>query len=64
MVNWQLPKEDARWPVPHDQIADSGVQLHRGHVFFEVDRWLGNGFPLDHGLKYFYQPAKIVEFRF
>ena len=27
MVNWQLSKQGIRWPVSHDRIADSGLEL-------------------------------------
>ena len=52
MVNWQLSKQGIRWPVSHDHIAGLGVELIEGTSFLEVDRWPGNGFPIDRGLKY------------
>lgn len=43
----------------HDHIVSSGVdcRVHRGHMFFEVDCSLCNGFPLDHGLKSYLFPV-------
>ena len=52
MVNWQLSKQGIRWPVSHDHIAGSGVELIELTSFLEVDRWPGNIFPVDRGLKY------------
>ena len=33
-------------------------KTHRGHVFFKVYRWPGNGFSLDRRLKYFHKILK------
>ena len=54
MANWELIKQGIYWPVSHDHIAGSGVELIKvPNMFFEVDRWPGNSFPLDCRLENF-----------
>ncbi len=44
MVNWQLSNQGIRWPVSHDHIAGSHIELIEVECFFEVYRWPNNGF--------------------
>ena len=39
MINWHLSKQVIRWPVSHDFIAGSSLQLIEVTCFCEVDRW-------------------------
>ena len=48
MINWQLPKQDTGWPVLHDCIATSGVQL-----IFKVVGWLAKAFQVIAGSENF-----------
>ena len=51
MINWQLPKKyksDTGWPVLHDCIATSGVQL-----IFKVVGWLAKAFQVIAGSENF-----------
>ena len=45
MVNWQLSKRGIRWPVSHNCIAGSGIQLMEV-TYFKVIRWPVFGFQL------------------
>ena len=45
-VNWYLSKQGIRWPVSHDYIAGSNLQLIEVTCFCEVDRWSSAGFPI------------------
>ena len=38
VINWQLSKQDIRWPVSPGRIAGSGVDPSRSSIF-EVIRW-------------------------
>ena len=47
VINWQLSKQDIRWPVSPDRIAGSGVDPSRSSIFlklsadnFFVFKWL------------------------
>ena len=67
MVNWQLWKQAIRWPVSHDHIEGSKVELVEVASFLKVDRWPVYGFPFDLRLKYNYnlsEQAKNSELRF
>ena len=44
MVNWQLSKKGIHWPVSHDCITGSSVQLIEVVCFFKVICWPGIGF--------------------
>ena len=44
MVNWQLSKKGIHWPVSHDCITGSSVQLIEAACFFKVICWPGIGF--------------------
>ena len=55
MINWHLPKQGICWPVSHDHIVGSSLQLIDVTCFFEVDRWPYAGFRLDSGLIQLYQ---------
>ena len=46
MINWHLSKQSIRWPVSHDHIAGSSLQLIEVKWFFEVDRWPSAGFSI------------------
>ena len=36
VINWQLTKQDFRWPVSPDRIAGSGVDPSRSSVFLKL----------------------------
>ena len=36
VINWQLPKQDIRWPVLPDRIAGSGVDPSRSIIFLKL----------------------------
>ena len=36
MINWQLSKQDIRWPVSLDRIAGSGVDSSRTSIFLKL----------------------------
>ena len=54
--NWQLSKQGIFWLVSHDHIVGAGT--NRGHVFFEVDCWPGNGFSIGFQARVFSQNSK------
>ena len=58
IVNWQLSKQGIRWPVSHDRIEGSSVELIEVTCVFIVYRSPGYGFSLDRRLKYF---GKLLE---
>ena len=45
--DWHLSKQSIPWPIPYHRLK---FRTHQRHVFFEVDRWQGACFWLDHGL--------------
>lgn len=47
MVYWHLSKEGNHWPVTHDHIVGSSLELTEVFCFLEVDSWLSAGFRLD-----------------
>ena len=44
MVRWHLSKQDIHWPVSHDHIEGSSLELIKFMCFFEVDGWSVAGF--------------------
>ena len=46
MINWHLSKQEICWPVSHDHIVGSSLQLIEVMWFFEVDRWPSAGFSI------------------
>ena len=46
IINWHLSKQGIRWPVSHDHIAGSRLQLIEVACVCEVDRWPSAGFPI------------------
>ena len=55
IVKWQLSKLGICWPVSHDHIPGSSVELIQVVCFFKVDCWSGYGLPLDCRLKYLHK---------
>ena len=39
VVNWQMSKQDIRWPIPHDRIVGSGVDSSRLRVKILHWKW-------------------------
>ena len=60
-----MSKQAICWPVSHDHIIGSGVELMEVTYFLKMtaDRVMVN-IPLDRGLKLFHKPAKNVELHF
>ena len=53
-INWQLSKQDIRWPVSPDRTAGSSVDPSRSSIF-EVIRWQITSFKWSQAQVYFFQ---------
>ena len=51
MVNWHLSKQGICWPVSHDNIPGSSLEVTEVSSFCQVAHWPGAGFQLGHRLK-------------
>ena len=51
--HWQLSEQGVHWPVSHDCIVGSSLELTKVMYFLKLHRWPGYRFSLDRRLKYF-----------